>query len=114
MNSLTTDAMAIAPAVAVGDPLPRRAVHHDGGDVGTLGGGFGRGLLGAAVKAVEGCGGLVGRGFGQRGQRPLRGDDGQLRRIGVHRRRAVDPGLTTGQDQTPLRSPRPASMAADA
>ena len=76
-----------APAVAVGHPLPRRAVQHDGGDVGALCGGFGRGLLGATVKAVEGRGGLVGRGLGQGGQRALRGDDGQLRRIGVHRRR---------------------------
>ena len=87
------------PAVAVGNPLSRRAVQHDRGDVGALSGGFGRGLPGATVKAFEGCGCIVGRSLGQRGQRPLRGDDGQLRRRGVHRRGAVDPGLTTGHGQ---------------
>ena len=87
------------PAIAVGHPLPRRAVQHNGGEVGTLCSGFGRGLLGATVKAVEARGGLVGRGFGQGGQRALRGDDDQRRCRGFHRRGAVDPGLTTGHGQ---------------
>ena len=67
MNSLTTEAMGIASALPLDDDLAGVAVEDGGRDVGAGLGGVGGGLLGPGVQPVEGGGGLVGRGFRQRG-----------------------------------------------